>query len=90
MWERESLILPVADDLGLGEPESNPDDVRGADDWVDRRFRLHLREKYDKRTDGIRLLMRRIAFTPDLVERVLRANASVREIVSSMVALTEA
>ncbi len=88
MWERESLILPVADELGLGDPEGNPDDVRGADGWVERRFRLHLKQKYSKAIDGKRLLTR-IADSPDLFERVLRSNASLREIVSSMVALAE-
>lgn len=48
----------------------------------------HLGQKYNKATDGIRLL-RRIAYTPGLMERVLNANASLREIVSSMVALEE-
>lgn len=87
-WERESLILPVADAFGLGEPEINPDSVRAADGWVGDRFKRYGQGKYNKATDGIRLL-RRIAYTPELMERVLNANASLREIVSSMVALEE-
>ena len=89
MWERESMILPVADALGLGEPEPSSDDVRGADGWVDRRFRQHLKGKYNKATDGIRLL-KRIAESSELTERVLAANASLREIVTSMVELADA
>lgn len=86
MWERESLIVPVADALGLGDPEADPDGVRGADAWVERRFRIHRNEKYAKSTDGL-MLLRRIAYSPPLLDRVLQANASLREIVSSMVAL---
>jgi hypothetical protein len=52
------------------------------------RFRQHLGERYNKATDGVRLL-RRIAYTPELMERMLNANASLREIVASMVALEE-
>jgi hypothetical protein len=88
MWERESLILPVADALGLGDPEPSSDDVRGADGWVGRRFQQHRKEKYNKATDGIRLL-KRIAESIELTDRVLRANASLLEIVSSMVELSE-
>jgi hypothetical protein len=88
MWERESLILPVADALGLGEAEVHADDVRGADGWVERRFKLYLKQKYNKAIDGVRLLTR-IADSAELTERVLRSNGSLREIVASMVALEE-
>lgn len=88
MWERESLILPVADVLGLGDPEPSSDDVRGADGWVESRFKKHLREKYNKATDGIRLL-KRVADSAELTDRVLRANASLLEIVTSMVELPD-
>jgi len=89
MWERESLILPVADALGLGVPELSSDEVRRADGWVDNRFKQHLKGKYNKATDGIRLL-KRIAESNELTERVLRANASLLEIVTSMVELPDA
>jgi hypothetical protein len=88
MWERESLVLPVADGLGLGEPEANSDGVRKADGWVADRFKRRLNEKYSKAVDGKRLLTR-IASSSELMERVLNANASLREIVALMVALEE-
>ncbi len=88
MWERESLILPVADGLGLGDPEVDTDHVSGASGWVERRFR-NLSKRYSKAVHG-KVLLTKIAESPDLTDRVLRCNASLRDIVSSMVALEEA
>lgn len=88
MWERESLILPVSDALRLGDPAADPDDVRGADGWVEKRFKERLKQKYNKAIDGMRLL-KQIADSAELTDRVLSANASLGEIVSSMVALPE-
>ncbi len=85
LWERESLIVAVSDAVNLGPPD-DADKVRNADAWVGQRFRQHRNAKYVKGRDGI-LLLREIAASAELRDRILHANASVRAIVDSMAAI---
>lgn len=86
VWERESLILPVADALGLGKPHPNPHEHRQAAEWVDQRFRDTHGVKYAKGIDGLTLLSR-IARDPALRDRVIAGNPSVAAMVEDLAAI---
>lgn len=87
VWERESLILSVADRLGLGEPVEEIYDERRAAESVDARFRkLGKRRGYDKAIDGPEYLQR-IAYSEELCAVVLETNPSLSAIVEELVTL---
>lgn len=84
VWERESLMLPVADGIGLGDPEPDVYGTHGASDWVKRRFDMPGRQGYAKSVQGNLLLMD-IVKNDDLMDRVLASNPSLRAIVDDLV-----
>lgn len=86
VWERESLMLPVSDALGLGPPPPDPQLVRRAADWVEDRHRAHCGRKYVKSLQGPTLL-EKIANDHALRDRVLAHVPSLAAIVDSLVAL---
>ncbi|WNG32507.1 hypothetical protein F0U61_01945 [Archangium violaceum] len=86
VWERESLILPVADRLGLGEPLPDVYAERGAADIVTDRFRRVKNRGYSKSIDGPEYLTR-IAQDERLRAIVLASNASLRDIVEDLASL---
>jgi hypothetical protein len=88
VWERESLILPVADRLGLGKKaERDVYTARRAAESVGALFRdLGKRRKYDKAIDGPEYLQR-IAEDEHLRAIVLETNPSLRIIVEELVSL---
>ena len=86
VWERESLILPVLDKLGLGNEKHDSLTTRKAAEVVDRLTRSLKGGKYDKATNG-RALLGRIATQDDLWNSVLNAVPSVKSIVDALVAL---
>ncbi len=86
VWERESLILPVADRLGFGEAVSDVYEKRQAAELVDAMFRPVRHLKYSKAIHGTELLGR-IAREPALRAIVLDSNPSLREVVDAMAAL---
>ncbi|HYO58490.1 hypothetical protein [Archangium sp.] len=87
VWERESLILPVADRLGLGNAVMEVYTARRAAESVGDLFRgLGKRRKYDKAIDGPEYLQR-IADDVQLRAIVLESNPSLRTIVDELVSL---
>ena len=86
VWERESLMLPVADALGLGEPELNIYGHTAASDWVTKRFRGPDGRGYAKSIFG-NVLLERIRRDEALVERVVASNPSLQAIVDDLVQL---
>lgn len=87
VWERESLMLPVADKLGLGEAVQNVYDERKASELVTSRFRQNDRRRtYQKATDG-RLLLNRIAEDESLRTTVIAANPSLQAILKDLTSL---
>lgn len=87
VWERESLILPVADRLGLGEPVQDVYSARRAAESVEERFRnLGRGRGYNKAIDGPEFLQR-IAYSEELRTIVLEANPSLSTIVEELVLL---
>jgi hypothetical protein len=86
VWERESLMLPVSDALGLGPPPPDPQSVRKAADWVEDRHRAHRGKAYVKSVQGPTLL-ETIAGNQSLRDRVLERTPSLAAIVDSLVAL---
>ena len=83
VWERETLMLPVSDALGLGEPPRDPRAERHPARWVKQRFQGR---SYQKAIHGPQLL-ERIASSPDLRGRVLDATPSLAAIVDELVSL---
>ncbi len=87
VWERESLILPVADKLGLGEAVTDVYAERRAAEAVDERFRrIRKNLKYQKPVQGLQYLQR-IAQDLVLREAVVASNASLRAIIDDLVSL---
>ncbi len=88
VWERESLILPVTEHFDLGEPPSDPLLIQGAAANLDERFRERrgLNAKYGKGIHGKQFLGE-IARRDDLLDRVLSAIPSLREIVDDIAAI---
>jgi hypothetical protein len=87
VWERESLILPVADRLGLGEAVKDIYIERRAAESVGVLFRSRgQRRKYDKAIDGPDYLQR-IAESEELRAIVLESNPSLRAIVEELALL---
>jgi hypothetical protein len=86
VWERESLILPVADRLRLGEAVRDVYDERQAFETVRERFRLFRRLGYSKSSEGISLL-EEVARSKELREIVLASNPSLRAIVEDLTSL---
>lgn len=86
VWERESLILPVADRLRLGEAIQDVYDERQAFETVRERFRLFRRLGYSKSSEGISLL-EEVARSKELREIVLTSNPSLRAIVEDLASL---
>ncbi|KFA93612.1 hypothetical protein Q664_07535 [Archangium violaceum Cb vi76] len=87
VWERESLILPVADRLGLGKAVMDVYSARRAAEAVGELFRgLGKRRKYDKAIDGPEFLQR-IADDIQLRTIVIESNPSLRSIVEELVSL---
>lgn len=87
VWERESLVLPVADKLDLGPPEPQPYLERNAAGWIEARYKAKSRRlAYAKQTDGRRLLGE-IANRRELRDIVLASNPSLQEIIDDLVAL---
>jgi hypothetical protein len=86
VWERESLILPVADRLGLGASVSDVYAIRGAAEVVKEGFRRVKTRGYSKALDG-REYLQRIAQDEALRATVLSSNASLRGMVEDLVAL---
>lgn len=85
VWERESLIVPVAAELNICAPALvAPPDVRSPAAWLAGIYKSRPGENYDKATEGNRLL-KQIARQPELRERVLAANESVRGIVAEII-----
>lgn len=87
VWERESLILPVADKLGLGEAVPDVYAERRAAEAVTHKFRHSgLKRKYDKAIDGPEYL-KRIAQNEQLRATVLASNPSLQAIVDDLASL---
>jgi hypothetical protein len=87
VWERESLILPVADRLGLGESVLAVYSARRAAESVEERFRnLGRGRGYNKAIDGPEYLQR-IAHSEELRSIVLDANPSLCAIVEELTLL---
>lgn len=86
VWERESLMLPVSDALGLGPPPSDPRVERHAAKWVSQRHQEYRRGPYEKSVQGPKFL-EQIAADRDLRERVLAHTPSLAAIVNELVAL---
>ncbi|WP_309888429.1 hypothetical protein [Archangium sp.] len=87
VWERESLILPVADQLGLGPAVADVYADRGAAESVTHRFEQTGKKRaYSKATDGKQFLDR-IAYTEGLRTTVVGSNPSLQAIVDELVAL---
>jgi hypothetical protein len=87
VWERESLILPVADQLGLGPAVADVYADRGATESVVHRFEQTGRKRaYNKATDGKQFLDR-IAWNEGLRTTVVSTNHSLQAIVDELVAL---
>src|SRR5690606_20462719 len=80
VWEQESLILPVSEELGLGPPHPEPREVRHAVRWVTERHEKHCGRQYEKAVDGPELL-ERIARSRELRGRVLARIPSLAAIV---------
>ncbi len=87
VWERESLILPVADRLGLGGPVQDVYSARRAAEAVEERFRSLRRGRgYNKAIDGPEYLQR-IAYSEELRSIVLEANPSLCAMVEELASL---
>lgn len=86
VWERESLMLPVSAELGLGPAPEDSQFERHPAKWLEKRHRAHKGGKYEKAIHGPAYLGA-IAGTPMLCERVLAAVPSLRNLVDDLVAL---
>lgn len=86
VWERESLILPVADGLGLGDAIQDVYAERQAAEAVSARLRSSEGRKYDKAIHGPKLLGQ-IARDSALRARVLASNPSLRDLVEELASL---
>lgn len=86
VWERESLILPVADRLGLGEAIREVYRERQAAETLGGWLRSTQNRKYDKAIHGPQYLGR-IARDPSLREVVLASNPSLLALVNEMASL---
>lgn len=81
VWERESLMLPVSEALGLGPPPPDSQAVRHAFKWIRERH-----PRYEKAVHGPKFL-EQIAADHGLRERVLAHTPSLKAIVDELVAL---
>ena len=87
VWERESLILPIADLLDLGPPEPDVEGERHAHEWVKRRYREYRSGiGYAKGGEG-RELLQKIVNQRELRERTIQANPSLERMVASLFVL---
>ncbi len=86
VWERESLILPAAAGLGLGEAVRDVYAERQAAEAVSALLRNKGGKKYDKAIHGPQLL-KQIARDSTLRSLVVASNPSLRELVEKMAAL---
>lgn len=87
VWERESLILPVADQLGLGQAVADVYAERRAAESVAHRFQQTGKKRaYGKATDGKKFLDR-IAWNEGLRTIVVGTNTSLKAIVDELVSL---
>ncbi|HEX8440907.1 hypothetical protein [Archangium sp.] len=87
IWERESLILPVVDKLGLGQAVADVYAERRAAEAVAQRFlQTGKKRAYSKATDGKQFLDR-IARDETLRAAVVGSNPSLAAIVNDLVAL---
>jgi hypothetical protein len=86
VWERESLVLPVTDKLGLGEPVLEAYAERQAYENLSARLRLAGKGKYVKAIHGPQYLAR-IASDATLRAAVLDSNPSFLALVNELVAL---
>jgi hypothetical protein len=78
VWERESLILPVADQLELGQAVADVYTARKASDIVKHLFQQTGKKRaYNKAIDG-KSLLDRIAYTEGLRTTVVGSNASLQ------------
>ncbi len=88
VWERESVVLPVADRLGLGDAKADAYEVVNAFQWV--KGRAHERDTerrgFSKSTGTIHLL-KMIANDDELRRLAVQANGSLGAIVDTLVAL---
>ena len=90
LWERESLLLPVLEHLGLGPSIANSFETLHAAGAVSARFRERdRRNPYNKAVDGPRLL-EKIAASAELRAVVLQAVPSFRAIVEDIRAIAGA
>jgi hypothetical protein len=85
VWERESLMLPVSEDLGLGLAPEDSQAVRHPAKWLEQRHRAHTGRKHVKKTDGPAYLGQ-IARNASLCERVLTAVPSLGSLVACALA----
>ncbi len=81
VWERESLMLPVAEQLGLGASLHDVYAEMQAFEWVRQRH-----QRYAKGLHG-RPLLTMIAQSPELRALVLQSNSSLKAIVEDLVAI---
>jgi hypothetical protein len=86
VWERESLILPVADRLGLGDAVANVYGARQAFEAVTELHRRTRRLKYSKAIHGPQYL-KQIAHDASMRSTVLASNPSLRALVEELAAL---
>jgi hypothetical protein len=86
VWERESLILPVVDRLGLGDSVQDVYGERQAAENLSERLRRAQKRKYDKAIHGPQFLGQ-IARDASMRATVLDSNLSFRALVEAMVSL---
>jgi hypothetical protein len=87
VWERESLMLPVGDRLGLGAAHAHPYEEMQAAEWIGKRFRSVRRDRaYAKSTHGPGFL-KQIAESDELRAIVVGSNPSLAAIVSDLVSI---
>jgi hypothetical protein len=86
VWERESLMLPVSEALGLGPPPPDPQAERHAAGWVSKRHQEYRRGPYEKSVQGPTFL-EQIATAHHLRDRVLAHTPSLAAVVDELVAL---
>ena len=86
VWERESLLLPVLTQLGLGEPIADVCARRDAADIVKERFKRGATRAYGKGIDGPRYLSQ-IARDEGLRRVVFESNPYLQDIVEDLTAL---
>jgi hypothetical protein len=86
VWERESIVLPVADRLDLGASEGDVFGVMNAAEWLRQRWLTHRNSGFSKAL-STRGLLDTIAQQDELRSVAVACNSSLRAIVDGLVDL---